>query len=119
MIRDIKQSTPDDIINIRDKLKNTKEIIKIIDDENSKFMNNLQKEEKELKNLNKFSNLKHLDLSDNPTITEIPESLIELPNLETIKLWNCHINKFSKSTEKIFWMNQNYRYFTGYNDNDR
>ncbi len=74
---------------------------------------------KEIKNLKKFSNLKHLDLSDNPTITEIPEVLNELPNLETVKLWNCPINKFSKSTEKIFWMNQNYRYFTSYNENDK
>jgi len=74
---------------------------------------------KEIKNLKKFSNLKHLDLSDNPTITEIPEVLNELPNLETVKLWNCPINKFSKSTEKFFWMNQNYRYFTSYNENDK
>ncbi|MFX1594425.1 MAG: hypothetical protein ACFFBK_00005, partial [Promethearchaeota archaeon] len=28
-------------------------------------------------------------------------------------------NKFSKSTEKIFWMNQNYRYFTGFSENDK
>ncbi len=74
---------------------------------------------KEIKNFKKFSNLKLLDLSDNPTITEIPDVLNELPNLETVKLWNCPINKFSKSTEKIFWMNQNYRYFTSYNENDK
>ena len=74
---------------------------------------------KEIKNLEKFSNLEHLDLSNNPTITQIPEVLNELPNLETIKLWNCRIDKFSKSTEKIFWNNQNYRYFTGYNENDK
>ncbi|MFX1326929.1 MAG: leucine-rich repeat domain-containing protein [Promethearchaeota archaeon] len=81
------------------------------------FLRNNQIEE--INNLNKFSNLKHFDLSNNPTLTEIPEVLNELPNLETVKLWNCKINKFSKSTEKIFWMNQNYRYFTGFSENDK
>jgi len=74
---------------------------------------------KVIRNLKNFNNLKHLDLSDNPTITEIPEDLNNLSKLETVKLWNCHINKFSKFTEKIFWMNQNYRYFTGYDENDK
>jgi len=72
----------------------------------------------DIKALNEFINLKHLDLSGNPTITEISEVLNELPNLETVKLWNCNIRKFSKSTETIFWRNQNYRYFTKYNEND-
>jgi hypothetical protein len=74
---------------------------------------------KEIRNLKYFNNLKHLDLSDNPTITEIPEVLHELPKLEIVKLWNCPINRFSKHTEKIFWMNQNYRYFVGYDENDK
>jgi hypothetical protein len=52
-------------------------------------------------------------------MTEIPKVLNELPNLESLKLWNCPINHFSKSTEKFFWMNQNYRYFTGYRENDK
>ena len=69
-----------------------------------------------LKNL---INLKHIDLSNNPTITEIPEILNDLPALETIKLWNCNIKKYSESTKKIFWMNQNYRFFTGYNEDDK
>ncbi len=64
-------------------------------------------------------NLKHIDLSNNPTITEIPEILNDLPALETIKLWNCNIKKYSESTEKFFWMNQNYRFFTGYNEDDK
>ncbi len=74
---------------------------------------------KEIKNLKEFSSLKYLDLSNNPMITKIPEDLNKLPRLETVKLWNCNINKFSKSTENIFWMNQNYRYFTGYNKTDK
>ncbi|MFX0000103.1 MAG: leucine-rich repeat domain-containing protein [Candidatus Hodarchaeota archaeon] len=73
----------------------------------------------EIKGLKDLTNLKYLDLTNNPTITEIPEILTELPALETIKLWNCNINKYSESTGKIFWMNQNYRFFTGYNENDK
>ncbi|NVM34327.1 MAG: leucine-rich repeat domain-containing protein [Candidatus Lokiarchaeota archaeon] len=73
----------------------------------------------EIKVLKNLINLKHLDLSNNPSITEIPELLNELPALETIKLWNCNIDKYSESTEKIFWMNQNYRFFTGYNEDDK
>ena len=73
----------------------------------------------EIKDLKNLINLEHLDLSNNPNITEIPEVLNELPSLETIKLWNCNINKYSESTEKIFWMNQNYRFFTDYNEDDK
>ncbi len=73
----------------------------------------------EIKNLKEFSNLKYLDLSKNPMISEIPQELNELPHLETVKLWNCNIKKLSKSTENIFWMNQNYRYFTGYTEDDK
>ncbi len=73
----------------------------------------------EIKNLKNLNNLKHIDLSNNPTLTEIPEILKDLPTLETIKLWNCNISKFTKSTEKIFWMNQNYRFYSEYDENDR
>jgi hypothetical protein len=69
--------------------------------------------------LDNLINLKHIDLSNNPNITDIPKIINDLPALETIKLWNCNINKFSKSTEKIFWMNQNYRFFKGYNEDDK
>lgn len=73
----------------------------------------------EFKGLKRFMNLKHLDLSGNNNITEIPEVLNELPTIETVKLWNCNLKKFSKSTEKYFWMNQNYRYFSGYSQRDK
>ncbi|MHA1932060.1 MAG: leucine-rich repeat protein, partial [Promethearchaeota archaeon] len=73
----------------------------------------------EFNDLKKFKNLKHLDLSGNVTITEIPEVLNELPAIESVKLWNCNLKKFNKSTEKYFWMNQNYRYFSGYSQRDK
>ncbi len=72
----------------------------------------------EISGLKNLTNLKYIDLSNNPTLTEIPEVLNDLPSLEMIKLWNCNIKKYSKSTDKIFWMNQNYRFFTGYNEDD-
>jgi hypothetical protein len=72
-----------------------------------------------IEGLKNLVNLKLIDLSNNPTITEIPEILNDMPSLETIKLWNCNIRNYSESTEKIFWMNQNYRFFTGYNENDK
>jgi len=73
----------------------------------------------EFKGLNSFKNLQHLDLSSNINITEIPEVLNELPAIKTVKLWNCNLKKFTKSTEKYFWMNQNYRYFSGYSQRDK
>ncbi|MFW9824822.1 MAG: leucine-rich repeat domain-containing protein, partial [Candidatus Thorarchaeota archaeon] len=69
--------------------------------------------------LKSFKNLKFLDLSGNPSLTELPEVLNEIPSLETIKLWNCNITNFSKSTEKFFWANQNYRYFSGFTQRDK
>jgi len=80
--------------------------------------NEIKQIEKKRNDLLKESK-KLIDLSNNPTITEIPEILNNLPSLETIKLWNCNIKKYSESTEKIFWMNQNYRFFTGYNEEDK
>ncbi len=73
----------------------------------------------EFKGLKRFTNLNYLDLSGNDNITEIPEVLNELPAIETVKLWNCNIKKFTESTEKYFWMNQNYRYFSGYSRRDK
>jgi len=108
--------------NIRVLKLNNNKITKIEGFENLKNLEKLflrNNKITEIKGLKEFTNLKHLDLSGNPTITEIPEVLSELPTLETVKLWNCNINKFSETTEKIFWMNQNYRYFTGYNDDDK
>jgi hypothetical protein len=73
----------------------------------------------EIEGIENLTNLKLIDLSNNPTISKIPENLSAIPTLESIKLWNCNIKKYSESTEKIFWMNQNYRFFTGYTEDDK
>ncbi len=108
--------------NIRILKLNNNKLIEIEGDENLKNLEMLylrNNQIKEIINLEKFSNLNLIDLSDNPTIIKIPEVLNKLGNLKTVRLWNCNIKNFSKSTEKFFWMNQNYRYFTGYNENDK
>ncbi len=73
----------------------------------------------EIVGVENFTHLKHIDLSGNSVITEIPEELNYLDELETVKLWNCNIKKFTESTEKYFWTNQNYRYYTGYTEEDK
>jgi len=62
--------------------------------------------------------LKTINLSGNKQIKEIPKILISLPALEEAKLWNCNIKKFNEATSQIFWNNQNYRFFRGYNHKD-
>ncbi|GAG75368.1 unnamed protein product, partial [marine sediment metagenome] len=56
----------------------------------------------EFTGLKRFKNLKHLDLSGNMNITEIPEVLNELPTIETVKLWNCNLKKFTNLQKSIF-----------------
>jgi len=73
----------------------------------------------EIKGLESLSNLHILDLSRNTNIHEIPESLNKLTSLETLKLWNCDIKNYIECTSKYFWMNQNYRYYSGYTQKDK
>ena len=73
----------------------------------------------EIKDFENFTNLKFLDLSGNSRIVEIPDSLNRLPALKTLKLWNCSIRKFSEASSKFFWMNQNYRFYSGYTQADK
>lgn len=68
-----------------------------------------------LENLNK---LEFLDLSGNINIQEIPDSLKKLPNLKTVKLAGCRIEKFSDSVSQFFWMGQNFRYYPNYSHED-
>ena len=73
----------------------------------------------EIKGFENFTNLTLLDLSGNSRIVEIPDSLNSLPALKTLKLWNCSIRKFSEASSKFFWMNQNYRFYSGYTQADK
>ena len=101
---------------------NNNQITKLIGIKNLKNIENLflrNNRVSELVGLENYPKLKHLDLSGNLNITEIPEELNKLTELETLKLWNCNIKKFTESSEKFFWMNQNYRYYTGYTEEDK
>ncbi|KKK42096.1 hypothetical protein LCGC14_1840820 [marine sediment metagenome] len=73
----------------------------------------------EIKGFENFTSLNYLDLSGNSKITEIPDSLNNIPALKTFKLWNCSIRKFSEASSKFFWMNQNYRFYSGYTQTDK
>jgi len=66
----------------------------------------------------KLSKLEYVDLSGNKDITEIPETLNELPALKVLKLANCGIKKYSESVSRFFWMEQNYRYYSDFNPQD-
>jgi hypothetical protein len=71
-----------------------------------------------IEDIEDLEKLKTIDLSGNKQIIEIPEILTCLPALEEVKLWNCNIKKFTEATSHIFWNNQNYRFFRGYNHED-
>ncbi len=68
----------------------------------------------EIKNITNLKKLEILDLSYNVHISEIPESLNELPSLQKVKLRGCRIKKFSESVARFFWMEQNYRFYSNY-----
>jgi hypothetical protein len=68
--------------------------------------------------LDGLKNLEFLDFSGNVNIEIIPDLLNELPLLKTVKLTGCRIKKFSESTSHFFWMGQNFRYYTEYNQED-
>ncbi|MHA2472116.1 MAG: leucine-rich repeat domain-containing protein [Promethearchaeota archaeon] len=72
-----------------------------------------------LSGMRNLLNLKSLDLSGNPNIIEIPEFFNDFSSLTKLKLWNCNIKNFTESTSKFFWMDQNYRYYTGYSQRDK
>jgi len=68
--------------------------------------------------IEKLLKLEYLDLSGNRDLTEIPETLNEIPTLKVVKLANCSIKKYSESVSRFFWMEQNYRYYSNYNPED-
>ncbi|MHA1105435.1 MAG: leucine-rich repeat domain-containing protein [Promethearchaeota archaeon] len=67
-----------------------------------------------LENIISLPNLESLDLSGNREIKEIPEWLNSLPALNSVSFMNCNLKKFSESTSRYFWMNQNYRFYSNY-----
>ncbi|MFX1363304.1 MAG: leucine-rich repeat domain-containing protein [Promethearchaeota archaeon] len=73
---------------------------------------------KKLEWLEGLNNLEFLDLSGNIDIEEIPDLLNKLPKLKIVKLTGCRIKEFSESVSHFFWMGQNYRNFTAYNQDD-
>ena len=73
----------------------------------------------DLRELTGLPNLRYIDLSGNSNIEKIPESLDDLSDLATLKLWNCNIKNLSSTNSKFFWMEQNYRYFKGYSRKDK
>jgi len=71
-----------------------------------------------IEGIDKLKNLEVLDLSGNMGIKEIPDSLNDLPNLSVVKLTGCRIEAITDSTMRFFWMGQNFRYYTGYSDEE-
>ena len=51
-------------------------------------------------------------------IHEIPEFLENMTSLKMLKLTSCRISEFPSSVFRFFWMGQNYRYYTEYNEQD-
>ncbi|UCD01216.1 MAG: leucine-rich repeat domain-containing protein [Promethearchaeota archaeon] len=68
----------------------------------------------QIKGIDLLKKLEYIDLSGNINISEIPDILNDLPDLKTIKLSGCRINKFSDAVSKFFWMGDNYRCYTKY-----
>jgi len=77
--------------------------------------NNISEIKQSIKGLTK---LEHLDLSGNTKITKIPDFMNEMESLIVLKLANCSIKEFSEEVARFFWMEQNYRYFSDYSQND-
>ena len=71
-----------------------------------------------LDGLEHIKSLTRIDLSGNSQISEIPEFITTLPSLESIVLSNCNIMKFPKEASHFFWNDQNYRYYSNYNQDD-
>jgi len=71
-----------------------------------------------IEGIEELKNLELLDLSGNINIKEIPESLNELSHLKIVKLTGCRIGAISDSVMRYFWMGQNFRYYTDYNNEE-
>ncbi|MBD3256596.1 MAG: hypothetical protein GF383_16000, partial [Candidatus Lokiarchaeota archaeon] len=89
-----------------------------------KALDNLERLYLRNNNISNISDLKGLqklriiDLSGNKNITEIPDVLNNLPALSSVKFWNCSIKEYSNTTEKFFWLDQNYRFYKNFTPED-
>jgi len=97
------------------KIRSIKNIEKLKELRSVSFRNNNISEIQEIKELTK---LEHLDLSGNTNIGKIPDFINEMESLTVLKLANCSIKEFSEEVARFFWNEQNYRYFSGYSQDD-
>jgi len=72
----------------------------------------------EIQGFDELPNLEYFDLSGNKKINKIPETLNNSQSLKILKLSNCNIENFSDSVSRFFWMEQNYRFFSNYSQED-
>ena len=72
----------------------------------------------EIQDTEGLTKLEHLDLSGNTKISKIPSFMNEMESLKVLKLANCSIKEFSEEVSRFFWMEQNYRYFSNYSQDD-
>ena len=72
----------------------------------------------EIQGFDELPNLEYFDLSGNKKINKIPETLNNSQSLKILKLSNCNIENFSDSVSRFFWMEQNYRFFSNYSQDD-
>ena len=108
-------------INLRRLNMNNNKINQIINLDNIKGLQYLSFRNNALSEIQGFEeliNLEHLDLSGNIKISKIPDSIHEMQSLKILKLNNCQIKEFSEVVSNFFWDEQNYRYFSGYCQDD-
>jgi len=97
------------------KIRDIKTLEKLKELRSVSFRNNNISEIQEIKELTK---LEHLDLSGNTKIGKIPGFMNEMESLKVLKLANCSIKEFSEEVARFFWSEQNYRYFSGFSQED-
>jgi len=97
------------------KIKNIKNLDKLKELRYVSFRNN---NIFEIEGIEGLPNLEHLDLSGNTKISKIPDFMNEMESLKVLKLANCSIKDFSEEVSRFFWMEQNYRFFSDYSQDD-
>jgi len=72
----------------------------------------------EINDITGLTQLELLDLSGNTKINKIPDFLNEMESLLVLKLANCSLKEFSEEASKFFWMEQNFRYYSDFSQED-